>query len=136
MPHPLKRARTDTNGDTAGPCDNPDASTPKVTRHPELWFDDGSVVLKAETTLFRVHRTTLSTHSTVFSDMFGISHPPDKDDVIEGYPMVHLPDLEEDVGYPLKALYNIVSFLSCLLSSLTLIRFAQLFRRGFLRVGG
>jgi hypothetical protein len=98
MSNPLKRARVDTDGEVTGPNANP-------TRHPDLWFDDGSVVLKAENTLFRVHRTTLSTHSTVFSDMFGIPHPPGQDE-IEGCPVVKLPDLANDVGYLLKALYN------------------------------
>jgi hypothetical protein len=92
MPNPLRRARTDNDGGA-------------ITRHSELWFDDGSVVLKAETTLFRVHCTTLSTHSTVFSDMFGIPQPPDQE-AVEGCPVVHLPDKEEDVGYLLKALYD------------------------------
>jgi hypothetical protein len=74
-----------------------------MTRYPDLWFDDCSVVLNAQTALFRVHHTTLSTHSTVFSDMFGITQPPDQD-AIEGCTVIHLPD---NVGFLLKALRNI-----------------------------
>jgi hypothetical protein len=76
-----------------------------MTRHPDLWFDDGSVVLNGQTTLFRAHRTMLSTHSTVFSDMFGIPQPPDQD-AVEGCTVIHLPDSAYDVGFLLKALYD------------------------------
>ena len=76
-----------------------------VARHPDLWYDDGSIVLKAETTLFRVHRTTLSAHSTVFSDMFSIPQPPDQD-AIEGCTVICLPDTAYDMEFLLRALTN------------------------------
>ena len=81
------------------------ASITNSTRHPDLWFDDGSIILHVETTLFRVHRSTLSTHSEVFADMFRIPQPPDHD-IIEGCSVVHLPDSANDFIYLLKALYD------------------------------
>jgi hypothetical protein len=105
MSNPLKRARTDIDGEATGPSSNSDASTSNMTRHRELWFDDGSVVLHVEQTLFRVHRSTLSTHSTVFSDMFLIPQPPSQD-AIEGCTVIKLPDSSDDVESLLKALYD------------------------------
>jgi hypothetical protein len=96
----LKRARTDNDGE-GGIWD---ASTANVTRHPDFWFDDGSIVLQAETSLFRVHRTILSAHSTVFADMFGIPQLPGQD-AIEGC-IVRLPDSVCDFTWLLKALYD------------------------------
>jgi hypothetical protein len=101
----LKRARTEIDGEAAGTGGDSDESVSNLTRHPDLWFDDGSIVLNAETTLFRIHRTTLSAHSTVFSDMFGIPQPPDQG-AIEGCTVVHLPDTALDLEFLLRALYN------------------------------
>ena len=105
MSNPLKRTRTEFDDESTGPSGNPNASTVNSTRHPDLWFDDGSIVLNVETTLFRVHRTTLSKHSTVFEDMFSIPQPPDQA-TIEGCPIVKKPDSARDFAYLLKALYD------------------------------
>jgi hypothetical protein len=45
-------------------------STIDVERHPDLWFEDGSVICRAENTLFCVHMSQLARHSLVFNDMF------------------------------------------------------------------
>jgi hypothetical protein len=96
-------------------------------RHPDLWFEDGSVVLCAEGTLFRVHMSLLSRHSVCFRDMFAIPQPSRnpgittqcvqtklgpadaRDDHLreyDGCPVVHLHDIAEDVGNLLTALYD------------------------------
>ena len=100
MSNPLKCARTEIGSEFTGPSSNLDPSTANST-----WFDDGSIVLNVETTLFRVHRTTLSKHSTVFEDMFSIPQPPDQA-TIEGCPIVKKPDSARDFAYLLKALYD------------------------------
>ncbi|KAJ8522234.1 hypothetical protein ONZ45_g1183 [Pleurotus djamor] len=43
----------------------------EFTDHPELYHDDGNVILKcrASTTIFRVHKSILSKHSPVFKDI-------------------------------------------------------------------
>jgi hypothetical protein len=105
MSKPLKRARIDVDIELAGTSRNIDALTSNSTRHPDLWFDDGSVILNVGTTLFRVHRSTLSTHSTVFADMFHVPQPPNQD-AIEGCPVVHVPDSAKDFTCLLKALYD------------------------------
>jgi hypothetical protein len=96
---------TEIDGESAGLLGNPNALTTSSTRHPDLWFDDGSIVLSVQMTLFRVHRTTLSKHSTVFADMFSIPQPLDQV-TIEGCPVVNLPDSAADFAYLLKALYD------------------------------
>ena len=40
-----------------------------------LWFDDGNVILIAESTSFEVHKSILSSKSYVFKDMFSIPQP-------------------------------------------------------------
>jgi hypothetical protein len=36
-------------------------------RHPVFWFDDGSLVLRVETVMFKVHRALLTRHSPFLS---------------------------------------------------------------------
>lgn len=95
MNDPLKRARVDS--------DSEDSSD--YQRHPDLWFDDGSVVLKVQKTMFKVHRTLLSSHSIVFADMFSVPQPAARDQ-IEGCPVVDVPDAANDFTYLLTAIYD------------------------------
>jgi hypothetical protein len=105
MPNPLKRARTEIDGESSGTSGSSNVSTPNMTRHPDLWFNDGSIILNAEKTLFRVHQSILSKHSTVFSDMLSIPQPSNRA-TIEGCAIVQLPDSAIDVACLLKALYD------------------------------
>ncbi|TDL18485.1 hypothetical protein BD410DRAFT_793190 [Rickenella mellea] len=88
------------------------------SQHPNLWFDDGSVVLSSEQTLFRVHRSVLSFNSTIFRDMFSL--PPgedageDPEDTWEGLPLVKMHDDDEDIANFLTALYDRTYSLSSL----------------------
>ncbi|KLO05520.1 hypothetical protein SCHPADRAFT_1002869 [Schizopora paradoxa] len=80
----------------------------------DLWFADGSVVLKTDSCLFRVHKTMLARESTVFKDMFAFpvvsDHPEENEEkvkieenedgladseVYEGLPVVPLIDDDE-----------------------------------------
>lgn len=70
-----------------------------------IWYDDGSVVLQAECTQFRVHRTLLCQNSTIFTDMFSIPQPPPNESLVEGCALVHLSDSAEEVETVLRALY-------------------------------
>lgn len=97
MANPLKRARNKS-------ADGREKAI-EFTRHPDFWFDDGSIVLSVEKTLFRVHRTMLCTHSEVFFDMFGLSQPLGEP-MIEECPVVRLPDRACDMEHLLRALYN------------------------------
>jgi hypothetical protein len=79
-------------------------SQPK--RADNLWFDDGSVVLQVEMTQFRVHRSVLSTNSDIFRDMFSVPQPAEEGEVIDGCPVVHLPDSADDWTFVLQGLYD------------------------------
>ncbi|KAJ7061560.1 hypothetical protein C8F01DRAFT_987319, partial [Mycena amicta] len=67
---------------------------------------DGNIVLQAGEALYRVYRGTLAMHSSVFKDMLSFPQPeplPDAD-LVDGHPLVRLPDLEVEVTPFLKAL--------------------------------
>jgi hypothetical protein len=81
-----------------------------VSRHPNLWFSDGSVVLKAEGTLFRVHISQLVRRSLFFRDLFSLPQPGkdavELDGTFGGCPLLVLHDSAEDLSNLLKALYD------------------------------
>lgn len=81
-----------------------------VLRHPDLWFSDGSVVLRAEGTLFRVHISQLVRRSLFFRDLFSLPQPAKDaaglDGTFDGCPLLVLHDSAEDLSNLLKALYD------------------------------
>ena len=88
------------------------AITTTTTRSEVHWFDDGNIILQAESKLFKVHRGVLSKHSEVFRDMFSLPQPPpaaDSDhwDSSTACPLVVLQgDSELDVHHFLNVIYN------------------------------
>ncbi|KAJ6519013.1 hypothetical protein C8R45DRAFT_1204281 [Mycena sanguinolenta] len=60
---------------------DPTENEPGITRSIDRWFNDGSVVLQAGNTQFRVHWGVLAPHSSVFRDMRGRPKPPDEPNV-------------------------------------------------------
>ncbi|KAJ7237023.1 hypothetical protein B0H12DRAFT_1190794 [Mycena haematopus] len=77
----------------------------RVTRSDEIWHSDGSVVLQAEQTQWKVHWTVLALHSTYFRDLHAQPHPPKPSD-IDGCPVIELFDDDaQDVEDVLMALY-------------------------------
>lgn len=81
-----------------------------VLRHPDLWFSDGSVVLRAEDMLFRVHISQLVRRSLFFRDLFSLPQPAKDavglDGTFDGCPLLVLHDSAEDLSNLLKALYD------------------------------
>lgn len=93
-------------------------------RHKSLWFVDGSVILQAEQTLFRVHMSQLSRHSSFFRDLFSLPQPPHiaqetgsqhqgasqfpttDQRYLDGCPLLELQDSAEDFTHLLTALYD------------------------------
>lgn len=71
----------------------------------KIWYDDGSVILQAESTQCRVHWTVLAQHSSFFSDLRTVPQPPDEPR-IEGCPIILLSDSIQDLEHLLRALYN------------------------------
>ncbi|KAJ7039022.1 armadillo-type protein [Mycena alexandri] len=70
-----------------------------------IWYQDGSVVLQAENTQFRVHWGVLGAQSLFFRDMQDLPQPPDQP-TVDGCAIVEMQDTALDVGYLLKALYD------------------------------
>lgn len=77
-----------------------------ITRCDELWYKDGSIVIEAETTQFRVYQGVLAAQSDVFADMFSIPQPPteQRGELVEGCPVVKVQDTAIDWTYVLEAL--------------------------------
>jgi hypothetical protein len=83
-----------------------DPQTPAVPeRCPDLWYEDGTVVLQAGSRQFRVYRGILCAHSSVFSDMFSFPQPS-SEEKFEGIPLVQMPDSPSDLYYFLKTLHD------------------------------
>jgi hypothetical protein len=91
---------------TLSPRQDDQQETDRSSRS-EYWFDDGSVVIQAEYTQFRVHRTLLARHSSVFRDMFSVPQPiANSELLVEGCSVVHLSDSKQDIEYVISALYD------------------------------
>ena len=88
-----------------------DSDSSDFTKSPDFWFPDGSVVIQAHTTQFRVHMSILSLHSTVFRDMFEIPQPENGEPSVEGCPLVQVSDSVEDFTVMLSAMYKLVLLL-------------------------
>ncbi|KAJ7689774.1 hypothetical protein B0H17DRAFT_936713 [Mycena rosella] len=69
----------------------------------QLWFEDGNLVLQAGNCQFRLHRGILAARSPV-QDMLSFPQPPESE-LVEGCPLVRLPDAETEVRYFLKAIF-------------------------------
>ncbi|KAF8184225.1 hypothetical protein BJ912DRAFT_975426 [Pholiota molesta] len=71
--------------------------------HPKLWFEDGSLVIQASSTRYRIHRTIVCQHSAIFRDMMALPQPGrvlDNENTFDGY----------DLSALLEALYNLDYF--------------------------
>jgi hypothetical protein len=74
-------------------------------RYPDLWFADGTVILRAKDELFRVYGGILAAQSPVFADMFAVPQP-EGGEKIEGCPVVDLHDDVRDLKHFLRALHD------------------------------
>ena len=76
-------------------------------RHPEIWFNDGNIVLVAGDSeiAFRIYRGLLDAQSTVFSDLFA-SSTSSPDETFDGCPVVYLSDSPNDLVHLLRVLHQ------------------------------
>ncbi|KAJ7039019.1 hypothetical protein C8F04DRAFT_1086830 [Mycena alexandri] len=85
---------------------SPSATEKTSTTRSTMWHSDGSVILQAQDTQFRVHWSILALNSTFFRDLQGLPQPPGQP-TIDGCPVIDLAgDDVADVEYLLKALYS------------------------------
>ncbi|KAJ6589833.1 hypothetical protein DFH09DRAFT_908850 [Mycena vulgaris] len=75
-----------------------------ITRS-DIWHNDGSLVLQADNTQFRVHWGVLALHSSFFRAMQSVPQPPDQPSV-DGCPVLEMQDAVQDIEHLLKVLYN------------------------------
>ncbi|KLO06813.1 hypothetical protein SCHPADRAFT_932840 [Schizopora paradoxa] len=124
-----KRRRVSDSGEgepQTAPAQQQDNSFAAQARKPhgEVWYADGNIILATGNHLFRVHKSILAKHSTVFADMFkfdleGVSEAEGPQaqvdggamdavsDRWEGIPTVQLAgDTDEDVTTVLRSLYE------------------------------
>ncbi|KAJ7627489.1 hypothetical protein FB45DRAFT_921486 [Roridomyces roridus] len=81
------------------------ASTPLTRSYStELHFSDGNLILQADQTCFRVYGGFLADRSPVFRDMLSFPQPPDAE-LMDGVPLVHVPDSAKDLNVFLKAMF-------------------------------
>lgn len=99
----MSQLPTTTNANDARPA-KPQRTESALTRS-DIWYDDGSVVLQAEATQFRVHWSVLSLHSAFFRDMRTLPQPADEQSV-EGCPVIELHDSSTDLDILLSVLYD------------------------------
>ncbi|TFK29205.1 hypothetical protein FA15DRAFT_430688 [Coprinopsis marcescibilis] len=79
---------------------------PKLSWVDELWFDDGNLILQAESTLFRVYRGLLTARSSVFRDMFAFPPPPEGNSTMDGCPVIQVYDPAHDMTSFLHAIFD------------------------------
>ena len=87
--------------------------TSHLARVPELWFEDGGVIIQAGSSLYRVFRGILTARSNVFNDMMksctipsSTSRKNTETDTMDGVPFLRLQDDEKDVTHFLKAVFD------------------------------
>lgn len=76
------------------------------TRINGLWFDDGNLILKAETYLFRIYGGLLAARSSVFRDMLSFPPPEEGNATLEGCPVVFVYDSPRDLTHFLRAIFD------------------------------
>jgi hypothetical protein len=84
----------------------------ELERIEDLWFEDGTLVLQAESSLFRIYKSILSIKSSVLRAIFSQPH----NDTLDDCPLVILDDSAQDLTYFLKAIYNPEYVLSSLIT--------------------
>lgn len=86
--------------------------SPELTRCAELWFDDGSIIIKVEETLFKVYRGTLMQQSELFRDLLTLPQPNDAE-TIDGCHVVWLEGMiAREVRLFLICLHNTTEYVS------------------------
>ncbi|OSD08239.1 hypothetical protein PYCCODRAFT_1429301 [Trametes coccinea BRFM310] len=96
---------TDTNGaDTQ-------STYPTLRRHARYWLDDGSLIVRAQDDIYKVHRTLLDRHSKILASLRPSSNDTNNNQqIVDGLVVVHIPDeLEvrsEDFEALLEHLYH------------------------------
>ncbi|EJF62583.1 hypothetical protein BD309DRAFT_1016669 [Dichomitus squalens] len=80
-----------------------------VNRDPELWWEDGNIILLCRDTAFRMYRGLLARQSVIFRDLFAMAQPSNSE-TMESCPVVHISDSPDDLRHLLRALCGLRKF--------------------------
>ncbi|PIL26641.1 hypothetical protein GSI_11266 [Ganoderma sinense ZZ0214-1] len=80
------------------------AHVPVPRRDPDFWFEDGNVVVIADSTSFRIHRSVLARHSDLLADRLGSDHDH-RDETPDGCPVIRVADSARSFRGLLSLLY-------------------------------
>ena len=64
------------------------AGGPQAKRHDKYWLDDGSMILRSQDILYKVHRTLLHRHSNLFRALSSCGHAQ----IIDGVEVTTIPE--------------------------------------------
>ena len=79
----------------------------KRSPEPSCWFKDGSIVLQAQTIVFKVYKGLLSQESEFFRSMFTLPQPSSgPSETYEGCSLVALQDSAADVQAFVQAIFD------------------------------
>ena len=85
-------------------------TNPKLRRHHKYWLDDGSLILRAQNDLYKVHRTLLERHSRLLSAIHASTDPDKASNAVDGMTVTSVPDelgvASTDVEILLEHLYH------------------------------
>ncbi|KAM5544851.1 hypothetical protein V8D89_001749 [Ganoderma adspersum] len=109
-------------GDIVAVEGTPAAPDDSITRDSDVWYEDGNIVVIAQTTAFRFHKSVVSHHSSVFRDLFSVpqpsppavageSEPGARAETFDGCAAVRVSDTSYDFRELLRAIYGGVSYL-------------------------
>ncbi|KAJ7079439.1 hypothetical protein B0H15DRAFT_914117 [Mycena belliarum] len=76
-----------------------------LQRCSDLWFSDCGLIIRAEHVLFRLSREMLAARSPVFADMLSFAQPDDAE-LLDGCPVVSLPDPPDELRVFFRALFD------------------------------
>ena len=104
----LPRKRTRSCSDAAMDDERPEGSSVSAggqlvqpARDEEFWYEDGNVILIAQTVEFRVFKGILADVSPVFKDMLSLPQPADAE-TSHGCAVVHVTDSPGDLRHILR----------------------------------
>jgi hypothetical protein len=81
---------------------------PNPVRSADVWYDDGTLIICAENTLFRVYRGILAAQSDIFKDMLSIPQPSSVNaETFEGCAIVRVHDKADDMERLLRVVVDI-----------------------------
>ncbi|RDX41828.1 hypothetical protein OH76DRAFT_1363808 [Lentinus brumalis] len=80
----------------------------EIHRDPDVWFEDGNIIVIAQQTAFCFHRGTLAKHSEIFCSLFTVPQPTSPD-TMDGCPVICVTDTPYDFKFLLRAIYDGVS---------------------------